>query len=191
MKKIVLLYCFIAIVFSSSFVAGQTASGEISLEGVAPGQVDSVMAKMSDEQVRSLLLTELSKDLETGSSEPKATGGLVGKATGLLHLLDKESGTQETKAVSIFSSIGQIPLDYIAVARKIGNGSFWEFIVTVFLLAAVFGAAFLAAFFVRRYTANFRKQFQEKRSRILTDRCVLSPVSCDLFRHFLIFLFFP
>jgi small-conductance mechanosensitive channel len=162
MKKIVFLYCFIAIVLSSSFAAGQTASEEISLEGVAPGQVDSVLAKLSDEQVRSLLLTELSKDLETGSSEPKASGGLVGKATGLLHLLDKEKGPQETKAGSIFSSIGQIPLDYIAVAKKIGNGSFLGFIVTVLLLVAVFGAASLAEFFVRRYTANFRKQFQEK-----------------------------
>ncbi|MBW2329172.1 MAG: mechanosensitive ion channel, partial [Deltaproteobacteria bacterium] len=161
MKKIFFLSCFFAIVFSSSFAAGQTASEQISLEGVAPGQVDSVLAKMSDEQVRSLLLTELGKDL-AGSSEPKATGGLVGKATGLLHLLDKESGPQETKAVSLFSSIGQIPLDYIAVARKIGNGSFWGFIVTVLLLAAVFGAASLAEFFVRRYTANFRKQFKEK-----------------------------
>jgi moderate conductance mechanosensitive channel len=144
-----------------SFAAEQTATEDVSLDGIAPDQVDSVLAKMSDEQVRSLLVSELSKNLPAGSGQQKGKGGLVHQATGLLHLLDKDENKKEN-AAGFLSSLTTIPGDYIAIARKIGDGSLGRFIGTVAMFAALFGLAWLSEFSVRRFTANFSKQFQEK-----------------------------
>ncbi|MCF6188039.1 MAG: mechanosensitive ion channel family protein [Desulfobulbaceae bacterium] len=151
------LFCLILPGYS--FAAAQ----EISLEGVPQSQVDAVLAKLSDEQVRGLLIQELAKDLEAAQPESTApTGGMVYKATGLLHLLDGNKTETETERPGLLTVISRIPLDFIVVLRKIGNGSIGGFFMTAALLALLFGAAFLAEFFMRRFTADFSRQFKEK-----------------------------
>ncbi len=144
-----------------SFGGEPAAAEDISLDGVAPDQVDSVLAKMSDEQVRSLLISELSKDLPVGNDQQKGTGGFVHQATGLLHLLDEDE-TKNENAAGFFSSLTAFPSDYIAIAKTIGDGSLGHFIYTVAIFTALFGAAWLSEFSIRRFTANFSRQFQEK-----------------------------
>jgi len=141
--------------------AEQTASETGIPEGATPDQVDSVLAKMSDEQVRSLLITELTSTLKTSSTSHKNPGGLVGKTAKWLHLLDNAEDKKEN-ATGFFTRISRMPGDYIAVSRNIGNGSFGNFILAMGLLLVVFGAAWGTEFFIRRFTANFRRQFQEK-----------------------------
>jgi len=161
MKMVVWFYCFLFILVGSSFAAEQSGSVETAQVGVPPHQSESILAKMSDEQVRSLLLENLDKNLPADSTTPKATGGLADKAMNMLQLLDK-SATRVDTPTSFFSSIIRVPLDYIEMARKVGNGSMGRFIVTLVLFAVIFGAAWLSEFSVRRFTANFSKQFQEK-----------------------------
>jgi len=143
------------------FSAEPAVTEDVSLDGIAADQVYSVLAKMSDEQVRSLLLSELSKDLPAKSGKQKGKGGFVHQATGLLHLLD-ENKTKSDNAAGFFSSLTDVPGDYIEIARKIGNGSLGPFIITIAMFAVLFGLAWLSEFSVRRFTANFSRQFQEK-----------------------------
>ncbi len=75
-----------------------------------------------NEQVRSLLLEELGKDLSSGTVQGEASGGLAGKARNILQLLNKdETKTQDQE--SFRSSTIRVPFDYIEMERKVGNGS--------------------------------------------------------------------
>ena len=136
------------------------------LENIIPDQIDSVLAKLSDEQVRSLLLAELAKGPNKSATRKDNPVGLVGKTAKWLHLLDDSEDRKENNS-GLLSRISRMPGDYITVAKHVGNGSFGNFVITVITIAVVFGGAWLAEFFVRRFTANFRKQFQEKAIPVL------------------------
>ncbi len=161
MNKIVFLLCFICLIVSSSFAVGKTAPEGITTDGVAPDQIDSVLAKMSDEQVRSLLLEELRKDPAIATDKQKSAGGLAIQAISMLRLLDKDD-TKSRESAGFISSLVRVPLDYIEMAKKTGNGSMGRSIMNVFMFAALLGLAWLSEKSVRRFTANFSKQFQEK-----------------------------
>ena len=74
MKIVVCLYCFLNIIVGSSFAAEQNTSNQTALDGISANQAELVLAKMSDEQVRGLLLEELGKDLSAGIAQQKGTG---------------------------------------------------------------------------------------------------------------------
>lgn len=151
-----LLICFLCCM-SQAFATEQPLSAELT-----PGEIDSTLAKLSDEQVRSLLLAELSKDVNEADTPDSPIGGsMVHKATGLLHLLDTGESDQAQSAGILATFTGIIP-DFISVARTIGNGSLGGFALSVFLIGLAFGAACLVELFTRRFTASFSKQFQEK-----------------------------
>jgi moderate conductance mechanosensitive channel len=167
--KLILFFCFAlssGLIFQPhTLAAEQIPVDPASLEGLAPAEIDSVMAKMSDEQVRSLLVSELTSNIDTAASPKKATG-LVGKTANWLHLLDEAENRKENSS-GILARIIRIPGDYIAVARNVGNGSLRNFILSLTMILGVFGTAWLVEFFIRRFTANFRKQFQDKAIPVL------------------------
>ena len=137
------------------------AEAVVSLEGVPPDQVNSVLAKLSDEQVRSLLVSELAKDLAPGDKNSGKNTGLVGKTANMLHVLDNTESDNE-HAIGFLSAVVNMPRNYIAMIKKNGNGSVSTFFSIIGLVLLVFGAAWCTEFFARRFTANFREQFQKK-----------------------------
>ncbi len=141
--------------------AEQNSADSNLLKGIAPDQVNSVLAKLSDEQVRNLLISELAKDMNEDTAQKRKPGGIVGKTSKWLHILD-EDGAQQQNTSGFLSRIGRMPGDYITVAKNVGGGSFGNFILRISIILAVFAAAWIVEFFLRRFTANFRKQFQEK-----------------------------
>ncbi len=138
-----------------------TEGSKINLETVPPEQVDSILGQLSDAQIRSLLIAELSNTPVSDKATGKGKEGLVQKVRTLLHILDKKEDTAKD-ATGLFSAIRRVPSDYIQLARKIGNGSFGAFILTLLIFAAIFTAAFLVEFISRRFTADFSRQFKEK-----------------------------
>ncbi len=154
------------LLFSIFFIAPSAFSAETdqatpeNLPGqdMSVGEINATLATMSDEQVRSLL----SKELSTTTEDSKKTVGLVEKASSWLHLLDDDSGSDQELSASLTARIIQIPRDYLTVARKIGNGSFGYFLITVCLIALIFAVAWGCEFVTHRFTSNFKKQFQEK-----------------------------
>jgi len=81
----------------------QADSEIISLDNVAPDKINSVLAKLSDEQIRVLLISELAKDLEKDPRQRKTPSGLVGKTAKWLHILDDEN--TQTKNQAVFSHV--------------------------------------------------------------------------------------
>ena len=130
------------------------------LANVPPEQVDSILAKLSDEQVRTLLINELTANATAEQTITEPGGGIVHTSRAILHLLDPNDTDQDKPG--LFTGLASIPSDCIAVVRNIGNGSIPGFLLTVVLLSVVFGGAFLAEYLTRRLTADFSKQFSEK-----------------------------
>lgn len=157
---VILLLC----PFGSAQAESKNTRENLSIEGIAPDNADTVLAKLSDEQVRSLLLAELaSKTAQKNAAQQgkNLSGGIIRQATGWLHILDQKESTAR-QSDGFFSSLVSVPADYLTTARIIGNGALSGFIVIMAFLFLVLAAAFLAEFSVRRFSINFSKQFQEK-----------------------------
>lgn len=169
--SIFLFVCLLAIsltILSPARVTAvtETAAAPQMLEGIDQKEIDSILARMNDEQVRSLLIAELSSNPPSPSSDQKKPGGLVGKTAQWLHLLDEAENKKE-KSTGFFSRLTSFPGDYLTVARNAGNGSLGNFILILIMLSGIFGAAWGSEYFVRRFTADFRQQFQEKAIPVL------------------------
>ena len=106
------------------------------LDNITPDQIDSVLAKLSDEQVRSLLLAELAKGANKGATHKENPGGLVGKTAKWLHLLDDPEDRKENNS-GLLSRMRRMPGDYITVAKHVGNGSFGNFVITIITIAVI------------------------------------------------------
>jgi len=142
-----------------SFAAEQSAASDsLSIE-VPPGEIDSTLAKLSDEQVRSLLIAELSKDAETMAKATAKDGRLISKVVGWLQMLDDDkqtsSGTDAPPRISMGTDIRKM-------ASNVGNGTVGGLFVAFVLIAIALGVAFLAELATRRFTAEFSKQFKEQ-----------------------------
>ena len=76
-----LMLVFVAIAFFVLSVPCQSAAqsaaaAETTLENIAPDQIDSTLAKLSDEQVRILLIAELQKEVVTSNEDQRPVGGM-------------------------------------------------------------------------------------------------------------------
>ncbi len=144
--------------FSAEGPAADTAAGETVLE-IPPGQVYSTLAKLSDEQVRSLLISELNKKSQAVEKESVNDSGVILKAADWLRVLDeKEVAGSEANAVPRVS----MRTDLKEIASKIGNGSVGGLFVSFALILFVLVVAFGAELFAKRFTAEFSKQFKEQ-----------------------------
>ncbi len=159
------LFLLIFPAMGSSFASAADAENTVNLEDISPDKVDALLAKMSDEQVRALLVAELGKDMASQSDAAStSSGGLVLKASGWLHLLDEKEEPDAAAGgnTTIFATLIHVPADFFALLKQIGNGSFTGFLVNLLQLILVFAIAALAEFAVRKATVNFSKQLKEK-----------------------------
>jgi len=94
---------------------------EVTLEGVSPDQVNSVLARLSDEQVRSLLISELQEQAAVQEAGARAEGGIYGVFVSWLKMMNSEAGDMDSRVDSILGKIGQFPHDLAQVAREVGG----------------------------------------------------------------------
>jgi len=133
---------------------------ETNLENIAPDQVDSIMAKLTDEQVRSLLLAELSKDVPQ-SSEDSSLDNLFSFVISWLHILDINKNQHlEGRVQKILGHVVQVPADIAGVFRQFGDesrlSSAWRHVTGVFV---IFLLALGVELLFKKLTASFRRQF--------------------------------
>lgn len=152
--------------FSTVASAGtDPAGGEaVSLEGVAPGQVDSVLATLSDEQVRSLLIKELKKDAALQPGEKAGATGFVGRVAVMLHVLDGDGEVDMNQYLAQTRRTARLlPTDLDWLLRRFSpdasrSGS-WRNIGFVLL---VLGGGFLVELLFRLMTGRVRKRFMDQ-----------------------------
>jgi len=137
---------------------------EVSLDGVAPDQVDSVLAKLSDEQVRSLLIAELQRDVAKENGQEQKQGGFVARVARGLHVLDGEDGNTLGKNLRwTWRHSRSLPDDLNWALRQFAA----DFSITtawknIGILLLLFFAAFLVELMFSGMTGRVRKQFQEQ-----------------------------
>ncbi|MCF6187651.1 MAG: mechanosensitive ion channel [Desulfobulbaceae bacterium] len=128
-------------------------------------QLDSVLAKLSDEQVRSLLIAELQRDVvKKEDGQDKKKGGFVAWVARGLHILDGEDGNALGENLRrAWRHARTLPTDLNWVLRQFAADSSvttaWKNIGILFLL---FFAAFLIELMFSGVTGRVRKQFQEQ-----------------------------
>jgi len=160
------LYCFLLMAATIFLHPGhlqsaqKNASGaEVKLEEVAPDQVDSVLAKLSDEQVRSLLVAELQEKAVRQEAGKKPVGGIYGVFVGWLKMMHAEAGDMDRRLDSVVGKVGQVPHDLVEIARRIGGdkglAGFWS------ALAMVGGVLLSAYIFELLFRAATRKTWGE------------------------------
>ncbi len=154
----VFLIFSLALVVNNSSSAEQPSADDVTSVAIPPGEIDSTLAKLSDEQVRSLLIAELTKDAQVAEKKIVKDGRLIPRAVGWLKMLDseKQPGTVETVPHVTMGA------DIQKMAKNVGNGTVGGFFTSFVFIAIALGAAFLAELAVRRFTAEFSKQFKEQ-----------------------------
>ena len=163
-RLLVLFFLITAFVFPSipAYSAKQpTPSVEKTLENAPPEKVDSILARLSDEQVRNLLIAELSRDKPTQKSGDAQGGGLFKVVNVWLHMFDVQNEQEvESRVRRIVDHVGKVPGDLAGVFSQFGNGhgmgsAWWNVVILIVILAA----ALMVELLCKTLTANFRREF--------------------------------
>ena len=141
--------------------AAESGGEAVSLEGVAPAEVDSVLATLSDEQVRSLLILELKNDSALQVQPQGGGNGLIGLVSSMLHVLDGNGEVNLGDFISLETRMARaLPADMDWLLRKFSsNGSRAGAWYNGGLLLLVLAGGFVMEFLFRLMTGNIRKQF--------------------------------
>lgn len=158
------LYCLCCSLFFAPFSAGAVSTTpETSIENIAPDQVDSVLAKLSDEQVRSLLIAELQRNIGKKTGTAQSEQGVVARVGRGLHALDGEGS----------ENFGQNVRWALRHARSLPEGLEWTFRQfaedssragagkNAAFVVGLFVAAFLVEMMFQGLTGRMRKRFQK------------------------------
>ncbi len=149
-------------------VSGQSApqaapDSGVTLADVAPGQVDAVLAKLSDEQVRSLLIDELQKEAVSGKEDQRPAGGIYAVFVHWLKMMNSEAGDMDRRIDSVRGKIGQVPRDLVQVAVKVGGekgvAGFW---LALGMVAGVLLCAYVVELFFRAVSRKAWGEFWER-----------------------------
>lgn len=165
LRSLILLVCFMTVALCSAttnYAAQQANPSDVpALKNVAPDQVDSVLARLSDEQVRNLLIAELAKDVPAQNKSTTGGKGLFTVAVNWLHLFDLENGQEmENRLQRIVDHAGYVPADLKATFLGFGDGrTVGSVLKNISILLLILAAAFGIEFVVRKLTASIRRDF--------------------------------
>ena len=167
---------------TAAFAVTDPAGGEAAtLEGVAPGEVDSVLATLSDEQVRSLLIEELKKDAALQPGEKGSATGFVGRVAVMLHTLDGDGEVDISQYLARTKRTARsLPAELDSLLRGFSPDSSraggWRNIGLVLL---VLSAGFLVELLFRLMTGRVRNRFMDQ---IVPDLSVMMRFWASLLR---------
>lgn len=164
----VLVFC-LGVVCSLFFTVAVTTAESVSdetasLAGAAPAQVDSVLATLSDEQVRALLIEELKKDTALQPDGKEGGSGFVGQVAAMLHILDGDGEVEISQYLAQTRRTARgLPTDMDWLLRQFSPDSSraggWRNIGSVLLVLA---GGFLVELLFRLMTGRFRKRFMDQ-----------------------------
>ena len=101
------------------FFNGQVHSAEVSESEKSEAKVDKMMAGLSDEQVRELLIEELKKDIEEEEVGPQKMKGPAVLLSRMLRLMNSQHGDSEDEVRAMFSSLPTLGPDLYRVFIKL------------------------------------------------------------------------
>ena len=101
------------------FYAGPVSSAETAAEKEAEAKVDKMMAGLSDEQVRGLLIEELKRDIEEEEVGPQKMKGPAFILSRLLRVMSSQHDDSEDEVRALFGSLPTMGADLYRVFVKL------------------------------------------------------------------------
>lgn len=173
MKWVVVSRCFIFFLLTAVLsllpIASQSeerapAQAEMSLENASPEKIASHVAKLNDEQARTLLMSSLQKEANIEVTDRSSQTGLFSFVVNWLHLADmRNDNDTESRIKSNIGHFSQIPSDLVNTIRifsEPGSGfsTWWNFTIILF----VFLVGFAAESIYKAVTITWHRQLRDQ-----------------------------
>ncbi|MDJ0942602.1 MAG: mechanosensitive ion channel family protein [Kiloniellales bacterium] len=135
------------------------AAEEVALpEELTPAQVRGLVAGLSDEQVRAILIEQLDK-----AAKPEAEGADAG-SLGMLMGIEDVGGTLQGRLAEVLAQAPEAPSMLTLVATRLeGSGGI---LITLLGLLVVLGLGFAARFFWRRFVGKHQEKLAARSADI-------------------------
>jgi len=116
-------------------------------------QIESILARMSDDQVRRLLINELQKSASDQSIENKK-GAEKELLAGFFQDMEQGTGLTYKRMIEVAANIRNMPIDIAKAFQRLTKGG----LVGVLIILIIFAAGFATEILFKRFTVNFRKK---------------------------------
>jgi len=116
-------------------------------------QIESTLARMSDDQVRRLLINELQKSAFDQRIENRR-GAEKGLLAGFFQDMEQGTGLAYKRMIEVVANIKNMPSDIAKAFQRLTQGG----LVGVLIILIIFAAGFATEILFKRFTANFRKK---------------------------------
>jgi hypothetical protein len=156
----------VALTFTQKITGGEKKSADKAVENpvvlppnYTPEQIDEILARMSDDQVRRLLIEELQKNAAAQENKRAAAEGE--RITGFFHRVENLCGFATSRIIALTYHVKNIPHDLGQVLNKLAEGKgifhlFW----TVLMILAILFAGFGIERLFHRLTTGFRQKIE-------------------------------
>ncbi|MEE4241836.1 MAG: mechanosensitive ion channel domain-containing protein [Desulfopila sp.] len=156
----VIPFLFVAVFLVTAHGRSAEYDSEAVSGGKTPDQINSILAPLSDAQVRNLLIEELAKK---NVKEESSQGGsrLYFAVKNWLHILDSEDGRElENNFQELAAYFGKLPDAFAAIYKQLGSGpGAGSAAFNLFFVLMLFLAAFGVELFFRVSAKNYRNSF--------------------------------
>lgn len=119
-----------------------------------PQEIDAVLARLSDSEIRELLITELGKAVAVKSAVPEEKTGLAASLREWIHAIDTNNDESGAGGVRLLPFFLQIPGEAGRALMKIGDGQFGSLLLNLFLILLSLGVGLGVEWFFRRITGG-------------------------------------
>jgi len=161
MNVMIFFVLLLTLTTTSAYSVESEARADRNPEGVDQEEISPLLARLSDEQVRDLLIAELT---DTARAREQAEGGGASTPYGVivdwLHLFDSDDKELvETRGEALARSVSRLP-EYLGnVFLRFGNTTgYLSAFFNVICIVLIFAAGYLAVLFFRKLTPSFHEQ---------------------------------
>jgi small-conductance mechanosensitive channel len=126
-------------------------------ENYTTDQIESILARLGDDQVRRLLIKELQKsasDLKTDSRSGPDSESL----TGFIQRMGYVAGLAQSRMMEVTSNIKNIPTDILKALQKLIGRKGTFRVMGLLIVLAIFCVAIGAEFIFKRFYADFQRK---------------------------------
>ena len=155
-----------AATFTQRITGGEKKSADKGLENpvvlpqnYTPEQIDEILARMSDDQVRRLLIEELQKT--AAAQENKRAAAKGERITGFFHRVENVCGFAISRIITLAYHVKNIPHDLGQVFNKLaGEKGISHLFLTALMILAIIFAGFGIERLFHRFTTGFRQKIE-------------------------------
>jgi small-conductance mechanosensitive channel len=126
-------------------------------ENYTPEQIESILARLGDDQVRRLLIKELQKSA-SGLKTDSRSGQDSESLPGFIMRMGDVTGLAQVRMMEVTSNIKNIPADILKALQKLIGRKGTFRVIGLLIVLAIFGVAIGAEFLFKRFYADFQRK---------------------------------